>query len=51
MFSNFANLYIILFILVKGGVVTKKVKFIIIEFVEVLNSKFLFYLLINKVFV
>ena len=45
------NLCAILFILIREGVIAKKVKFIVIEFIEVLNSRFLFYLLINITFV
>ena len=51
MSGNFANFYTILFILVRGSVVIKKIKFIIIEFAGVLKFRFLFYLLINITFI
>ena len=50
MSSNFANLYTILFVLVRGSVVTKQIKFIVIKFAKILNLRFLFYLLINITF-
>ena len=50
-FDNFTNFYAVLFILVKGGVVATKVKFIIIEFVGMLNSRFSFYLLTNITYI
>ena len=46
-FGSFTNLYTISFIPVIKNIVNKKIKFIIIKFIEILTLRFLFYLLIN----